>query len=254
MPLLSAIGTVFLGALIGVLMGFIGGGGGTVYLLLLTFVLRLPVHTAVGTSLVLATLTSVSALATHWRAGRVAWKPGLWLGGFSAVSAAAATYLVTWIPETVLKGLVLTAMVVVSLPALKRLRSADEEVAPPSPAGFQPGHIAAGLLLGLGAGGLGLSGTAPLSSYLTTFGRMPVEAALGTAVMATLITTASASTTHLVLASVNLPMVALLGGGAVAGGYVGAMLVGKVNRRVLLGICSSLTIFTVIGLVFGLSR
>lgn len=269
--MLLGIETFGLGLLIGLIMGFIGGGGGSVYLILLTFVRPVPVHQAIGTSLILASLTSLSAVITHWRAGRMMVRLALLVGAIGALAAALAGFAAAWIPAAALKAAVLAGLVIVSLPAVRWLRQPAGADATPQPLamaesgavslvaaepkepavdgrGGSWADVAAGTLLGLGAGGVGLSGTAPLTTYFTAFAGLSAERALGTATLATFLATTAASITYTSLTAVDLSLAGWIGGGALLGGHLGARLVGRVSRRLLLSICSVLTLLTVIGM------
>jgi uncharacterized membrane protein YfcA len=76
------------GALVGVLLGLIGGGGSVLAVPLLVYLVGVPsAHVAIGTSAVAVALNAASGLATHARLGTVKWPCAL---VFSAAGVAGA--------------------------------------------------------------------------------------------------------------------------------------------------------------------
>jgi uncharacterized membrane protein YfcA len=69
------VGAVGIGA--GVLTGFFGVGGGFVIVPALVLLLGLPLTLAVGTSLLVITLSSAAALAAHLASGSIDWAVAL---------------------------------------------------------------------------------------------------------------------------------------------------------------------------------
>lgn len=68
-PTVPMVRVVLAGGLVGLLTGFFGVGGGFVIVPVLTLWFGMSFHRAVGTSLVIITLTGVAALASHVAAG-----------------------------------------------------------------------------------------------------------------------------------------------------------------------------------------
>ncbi len=70
---LAAIEIVIAGLAIGVLLGLTGGGGSILTVPLLVYVVGLDAKVAIVTSMLIVGVTSLAALLSHSRAGRVAW-------------------------------------------------------------------------------------------------------------------------------------------------------------------------------------
>lgn len=81
--------SVVLSAVIGILLGLLGGGGSTLTVPMLTFVTGLGARSAITTSLVVVGVTSAVGAVAHARAGRIQWGPALSLG----VTGMAGAYL-----------------------------------------------------------------------------------------------------------------------------------------------------------------
>jgi len=81
------------GLVTGVLTGFFGIGGGFVVVPALVLLLGLPITLAVGTSLLVITLTSAAALAAHLASGTVDWSIALAFSGAAIAGALAGRRL-----------------------------------------------------------------------------------------------------------------------------------------------------------------
>ena len=82
-----------LGAVIGLLLGLLGGGGSIVTVPALVYVMGQPVELATGTSLVIVGLNAAFGALNHSRAGRVRWRTGLAFGAAGITGALAGAWL-----------------------------------------------------------------------------------------------------------------------------------------------------------------
>lgn len=78
-------------AAVGVLTGFLGVGGGFLIVPALALLLGLPMHRAVGTSLLTIAINSAAGLAAHWHALHVPLGLTVGLGGAASLGALAAS-------------------------------------------------------------------------------------------------------------------------------------------------------------------
>lgn len=83
---------LLIGALVGVVVGSLGAGGGIVSVPILVYVLGQDPHQATGLSLIIVGLTAAVSLATRARSGSVAWRggPTFTLAGLAGAWAGAA--------------------------------------------------------------------------------------------------------------------------------------------------------------------
>ena len=83
---------LLIGALVGVVVGSLGAGGGIVPVPILVYVLGQDPHQATGLSLIIVGLTAAVSLATRARSGNVAWREGtiFALAGLAGTWAGAA--------------------------------------------------------------------------------------------------------------------------------------------------------------------
>ena len=83
---------LLIGALVGVVVGSLGAGGGIVSVPILVYILGQNPHQATGLSLIIVGLTAAVSLATRARSGSVAWREGtiFALAGLAGTWAGAA--------------------------------------------------------------------------------------------------------------------------------------------------------------------
>lgn len=83
---------LLIGALVGVVVGSLGAGGGIVSVPVLVYILGQNPHQATGLSLIIVGLTAAVSLATRARSGSVAWREGtiFALAGLAGTWAGAA--------------------------------------------------------------------------------------------------------------------------------------------------------------------
>jgi uncharacterized membrane protein YfcA len=157
-----------LGMLAGLLAGMFGIGGGLVIVPALTVIFGLydmvpdyRMHVAIGTSLGTIVFTSVSSLLAHHRRGAVLWPtvrklvPGILAGGL------AGAFLADAISNDALRGLFGVFVVVISLYIVVGKR-------PPAGGGLpgMPGHLLAGVLIGIVSALTGIGGGAVTNPFL----------------------------------------------------------------------------------------
>jgi uncharacterized protein len=73
--------------ILGVLFGFTGVGGAGFVIAVLTTIFKVPVHTALGTSLAAMAFTTISGAYSHYREGNMHLKIGLIVGSLAAVGS-----------------------------------------------------------------------------------------------------------------------------------------------------------------------
>lgn len=170
------------GAAAGVLAGLFGVGGGLIMVPALAFLLpglgvapAVVMHVAVGTSLAVIAMTSLSSARSHHRRGGVDWAllrefaPGLAAGAI--VGALVADALAS---ET-LRRIVGVGALLVAVQMFLDARPAGDAARAPAP--FQ--HTAAGGIIGLLSSLIGIGGGSLTVPYLSWFG-LPMRQAVGT--------------------------------------------------------------------------
>jgi uncharacterized protein len=239
------------GALVGLIVGATGVGGGSLMTPLLTLVFGLPAQVAVGTDLLFASITKFGGAIAHWRRGNVHWPITGWLC-LGSVPAAAVTIaaLRAWHPDpaefaafvrpALAAALLLTAL---SLLLRSKVSALGRRLAPvPTDTASVAGAIlvrplatvALGAVIGLmvtltsvGAGAIGV--VALLFLYPALTARRLVAVDIAHAVPLTLV----AGLGHVALGTVNWSVLGALLIGSLPAIWLGALLADRLPERAL---------------------
>ncbi|MFF2502955.1 sulfite exporter TauE/SafE family protein [Streptomyces sp. NPDC058067] len=165
------------GAVVGLALGGLGGGGSVLAVPALTYLIGMPPAEAIAASLIIVTLTSITALTGHARDGNVVWRTGLLFAAAGIVPAMLAGTAAGHLPQA---GLTIAFAVVAGLAALRMLRPASAPAAGevrPVKAG------AAGAGLGAVTGLLGVGGGFLAVPALARVLNLPMRRAIGTSLL-----------------------------------------------------------------------
>ena len=231
---------LLIGALVGVVVGSLGAGGGIVSVPILVYVLGQDPHQATGLSLIIVGLTAAVSLATRARSGNVAWREGtiFALAGLAGTWAGAALA-----PLVSARGLMLSFCALLVAVAIFMVRSQLRPVDSSShEAGAQLRDQRSWTLATVSR----VVALATLTGFLTGFFvpalhlalRYPMKRASATSLLVMVITAAFGLASRtlsgtLTITAEAVAMVALFTGASMVGGFVGARLTARVSNRVL---------------------
>lgn len=173
----SLILALVAGAVVGLALGGLGGGGSVLAVPALTYLIGMSPAEAITASLIIVALTSITALTGHARDGNVAWRTGLLFAAAGIVPAMLAGTAAGHLPQA---GLTVAFAVVAGLAALRMLRPA------PAPAKGEVRPVKAGAAgAGLGAvtGLLGVGGGFLAVPALARVLNLPMRRAIGTSLL-----------------------------------------------------------------------
>ncbi len=231
----------------GVASGLFGVGGGFILIPLLTL-LGVPLHAAVGASLVYVFFTSVSGALRHLAQGTADWRLALPLMVSSAATAAAGSAISVGAPEELLglafvaaTGLALllfNARIVPPAPRTVAARESRWWIVRRQAAGgatydyaFHLGGAAAtGALLGLVTGLLGIGGGFLLVPMLVALLRIPLPIAIGSSLLSILAAAAAGIAAHWSLLGLEPGLALPLVVAGVLGAQLGARLVARLPQ------------------------
>lgn len=233
--------TLFLGLLVGLVVGVTGVGGGSLMTPLLVLAFGVPPTTAVATDLLYAAITKSGGAWVHARRGGVAWRlVGLLAAG--SVPAALATLAILHVLalDQARLGAVMTtalgfALIVTAAALLAKDRLHRIALSRARPAGRSPALIVAtGAVLGslvtlssVGAGALGMAALAFLSPGIAT------ARIVGTDIAHAVPLTLVAGLGHAATGVVDWSLLANLLAGSLPGIYIGSSLSQALPERLL---------------------
>ncbi|WP_037853721.1 sulfite exporter TauE/SafE family protein [Streptomyces sp. NRRL S-340] len=225
------------GAVVGLTLGALGGGGSVLAVPALVYLLGFTPAAATTASLVIVTATSLTALYTHARAGQVRWKAGAAFAAAGMLPAAAAGAAAVHVPQALLT---VAFAATAALSALAMLRPAA--TARRASGDVPPGRAAAaGAGLGTLTGLLGVGGGFLAVPALVTVLAFEMEAAVGTSLLViTVNSVASLATRSGAAASLDWTVIGPFAGTAVLGAWDGKRMAAKVTgprmQRIFAGV------------------
>lgn len=224
----------FSGALVGLVLGLVGGGGSILAVpLMVYFVGVANPHIAIGTSALAVAINAASSLSHHARAHTVKWRCGVIYAGAGIVGAMLGSTVSKMIDGQKLMFLFALVMLVVGALMFKN-RNAVGEPDAQCDRGNAPKVVGYGLATGTFSGFFGIGGGFLIVPGLVASTRMPMINAVGTSLVAV---TAFGLTTAMNyafsgLVAWGLAAVFILGG--VVGGLSGAHLARKLSDKSML--------------------
>jgi len=240
------------GALVGVTLGLIGGGGSVLAVPLLVYLVGVPsVHVAIGSSAVAVAANAGWGLATHARLGAVKWPCGIVFGAAGVIGALLGADLGKRLggPELLAAfGAMMIAIGFYMLQAKPAPADDDVKLTQESAAHLLPRLLLIGLGVGLLSGFFGIGGGFLIVPGLMLATGMRLQSAIGTSLFAVLAFATATAASYAVSGLVDWRVAALI----IAGGIAGTLLGVKVNLH-LSGYQRALsTIFAAVVVTVGL--
>jgi uncharacterized protein len=225
-------------ALIGVLLGLLGGGGSILTVPVFVYLLGFTPKTAIAMSLPVVGATSLVGALGHWRAGNVRLRTALTFGACAMLGSFAGARLARHM--TGQAQLVLLAIVMLgSAVTMFRARPADEDELPRAVDALALGGgtlalvLWVGLAVGVLTGLVGVGGGFLIVPALVVLGRIPIKQSVGTSLLVIAMNAASAFAGYLGTVDVEWRFVSLFTGVAMVGILVGTRLVRHVSAAEL---------------------
>lgn len=214
------------GAIVGIILGLVGGGGSILAVpLLIYFVGVSSTHVALGTSAIGVALTATANLVPHWRMGNVKWRcAGVFAaaGIFGAFAGSSIAKTVNGESLLMMFGLLMLTVGLTML--LNRADDGDPDVhLTRATAGvLLPRLVPIGFGVGALSGFFGIGGGFLIVPGLMFATGMPLRYAIGTSLVAVAAFGATTAGNYAVSGLVDWRMAALFVGGGAVGGIIGA--------------------------------
>lgn len=237
MGVMLAVAAV-LAALIGVLLGLLGGGGSILTLPMLVYVVELDPKEAIASSLFVVGTTSLVGMIAHARAGRVAYAEGAMFGLAGMGGAYLGGRLAHHVPATVLLVLFAAMMLMTSMAMLRGRRGRDGGPTAAADKGpIAPAKVAKALALGFVVGNVsglvGAGGGFLVVPALSILGGLPMPRAVATSLMVIAMQSLSGFAGHISHVSLHWQLLGVVTIASVGGSLVGARLAKHANPDTL---------------------
>jgi hypothetical protein len=203
---LAGIEIIAAGLTIGLLLGLTGGGGSILTVPLLVYVIGLDAKIAIVTSMLIVGVTSLAALLSHSRAGRVAWRTGITFGLAGMAGAYTGGAIAQHVADALLL-LVFAAVMISSGLAMLRRTCRGSAVGVIKPSGGERRIVrvlADGFGVGVVTGLVGAGGGFLVVPALALLGGLPMHVAVGTSLLVIAMNCAAGITSYALISQVPL--------------------------------------------------
>jgi len=219
------------GAVVGLALGLVGGGGSILTVPILIYALGENVHLATGTSLAIVGANALVAAWDHARAGRVRLSVALVFGGAGILGALGGAWLNHLAPARLLLLGFAVLMLAAAVAMLRGCLSDQPTSEVPHMAPFSPRVLLAGLAVGILTGFFGVGGGFLVVPALVLVLGLPMRAAVGTSLIVIALNAAAALAGHLRYGGIDVTVTLLFIAGGAGGSLVGSRLSGRVDER-----------------------
>ena len=236
------------GALVGLTLGLIGGGGSVLAVPLLVYVVGVPsAHVAIGTAAVAVAINAGAGLATHARLGTVKWPCALVFSAAGVIGAFAGASLGKQLGGSellALFGMLMIGVGIYMISVQPKVSGHDVRLTSESARYLLPRLLLIGAGVGLLSGFFGIGGGFLIVPGLVLATGMALRNAIGTSLFAVTVFGAATATSYAFSGLVDWRIAALV----VLGGVAGTLLGTRVNahlaghKRALAGTFASVVI------------
>ncbi|PTW61496.1 hypothetical protein C8N35_102206 [Breoghania corrubedonensis] len=222
------------GALVGLSLGLIGGGGSVLAVPLLVYVVGVPSpHIAIGTSALAVAVNAAAGLAGHARAGTVKWPCALVFAASGLVGAAVGSTVGKAVNGDGLLALFGVIMIVVGISMLRRPASHDDpdvHLDRTSARRLLPRLIITAFGVGLLSGFFGIGGGFLIVPGLIAATAMPILNAVGSSLVAVTTFGLTTASNYALSGLVDWALALQFIAGGIAGGLIGTWAAGRMGK------------------------
>jgi len=238
--------SICLSAVIGVLVGLLGGGGSTMTVPMLTFVAGLDIRQAITTSLVVVGVTSAVGAVAHVCSRRIQWRSTLLLGMTGIAGAYLGARLAGHVPGKIAM-VAFAAIMIVSASALWRDRGRATGIGELDLSGVQTALL--GTAVGIVSGLTGAGGGFLLVAALTLVCGMEIPVAVGTSLVVSTMHCFAALAGRLDTAHIDWRLTATITAAAIVGTVIGERLTAIIDPSRLRVAFGGLALLMGIGII-----
>jgi len=217
---------IALSVLIGVSLGFFGGGGSILTVPLLVYVFGLDAKVAIASSLLIVGTASMSGAIQHWRAGNVEVRTGLFFGMAGMAGAFLGGRAGAYVDGALLL-LLFAAMMLLTSVAMWRGRRAPAQAAPGERASAR--LLAQGFGVGSFTGLIGAGGGFLIVPALALWAGLSMPAAVGTSLFIIVLNSFAGFSGYVSHVDLDYTLVGTVAVTAIAGSFAGSRLARKID-------------------------
>jgi uncharacterized membrane protein YfcA len=236
-----------LGALIGVSLGLLGGGGSILAVPVLVYVARVEVHAAIGMSLAVVGATALVGGLVHARAGRVDLRAAALFGGAGMLGAPLGAQATHAVAPRVLLLFFAALMLTVGVLMVRGAGPGPRGPVRPHPVAVPAVGFGVGLLTGF----LGVGGGFLIVPALALLAGLPIHRAIGTSLLVIAANSAAGLAGHLGRGAMPLALTAAFTAVAALGALAG---VGMASSLDPLRLRRAFAVFVILVGLFLLAR
>lgn len=231
-----SLAVALVGAIMGLLLGLLGGGGSVLAVPMFVYGLGMPPPQAVAASLAVVGATSLVGAMSYWRAGLIDVRRGLLVGALAMAGGYAGAALASRIGGPA-QLLVFVAVLIGAAVAMLTRRAPSEAGAAAPPLPFTPRSLfaiaAAATAIGVLTGVVGIGGGFLFVPALVLLARMPMPQAIGTSLLVIAMNAAAATVGYLGRVAIPWDAALFVTGVAVVGVLAGGRVACLVPQRAL---------------------
>lgn len=248
MSIATVIASIGSGAIVGLILGLIGGGGSVLAVPLLLYVVGLgDTHMALGTSAVAVMISALVNLGIHARAGGVKWRCAALFAAVGVVGAVAGARIALMVDGRHLLIAFAGAMAAVAIAMLRRPgRSGNPAVGLDHAIAMR--LLPVGFGTGLASGFFGIGGGFLVVPGLMFASGMPIANAISSSLLVVAAFGAATAATYAAASQVDWPIALIFVAGGLIGGVTGVAAgrrLGRTGRGLTIGFAAVLLALSV---------
>lgn len=219
------------GGFVGFALGLLGGGGSILAVPLLLYVVGIhDAHVVIGSTALAVAVNAYLNLIPHARSKHVRWKPAIAFAIPGAIGAYAGSAVGKHAPDKELLFLFAILMLVVAILMLRPRKQTFEDPSE-EPAVKMSRVIPTGFGVGFVAGFFGIGGGFLIVPGLLFSTGMPLIAAIGSSLFSVGTFGLTTAVNYALSGLVNWMVVLEYVGGGIVGGFIGAILAGRLSKQ-----------------------
>jgi uncharacterized membrane protein YfcA len=229
--MITTLLSLLFGALIGLTLGMVGGGGSILTVPILVYAIGQPVQQATTTALAIVGMNALVGMVGHARAHRVNLRTGVLFGLAGIGGAFVGSWYNARVPGRALLIAFALIMLVAAVAMLRRRLPAASDMASAAQPIAWGKVLVSGTAIGLMTGFFGVGGGFVIVPALVLVLGLPMRTAVGTSLLIIAMNALWSVLAHLRFGGMDFGVVALFVLGGVAGALAGVHVAGHVPQR-----------------------